>query len=867
MSPERWRKINDLLDEALDLSNDARSLMLNRVGRIDPSLRQELEQLLEADATLPEIFEVDVVDYAKPMLPSPLDDVVGKGLHLGAYRIVREIGKGGMGRVFLAERADGQYQQTVALKVLRPGLDTTDAQRRFQTERQVLASLNHPHIARLFDGGITNDGRPFLVMEYVEGKPIDSFCDSRTLTIEERLNLFIPVVEAIHHAHQKLVVHRDLKPSNIFVTPEGEVKLFDFGIARLLDEAEMSSDTVSTRTSQRWMTPEYAAPEQIRGEAISTATDVYQLGVVLYELLTGHRPFVPDGQGIQRVERAVLDTEPTKPSTAVSRVTRKTSEGESVLVDSTSVSRARGVLPDRLRQVLEGDLDNITLKALSKKPEERYASAEAFVEDIKRHLAGFPVKARTPTAGYRIRSFVRRHRIGVCASALVVLSVLCGLGIALWQARVARSEREEAETLAQALEGIFEEANPVFASQVGAPGLGDLLDRSLDRIETDLTDQPTMQSRMLYTIGSTYYDIHRVSDAERVLTHALHLSREHNGEQDLTTARIMRRLGTVRQQAALLAGESDSTLLPLLRNALSIFQARLDSNDGELASGMTTLADVLRRGTEEERLEAMSLLNNALAIQRLPHNIQTGWAVTTLSYMAEAEMDAGNYNQAAENYTEAEELATDLFGDNHLRTARTRNDLAFCLLAMGRYDEAETYARLGLPTLIETLGDSNLVVTETRRTLAGALRRRGEYNEAERLLRAALEATPNPRERNVTLGSLATLLRERGDLNSAASAQREAIDLQRELLGSDHPMFAYSVSKLARILHEQGRSTESEELLLAALRPLESDLESNRRAVQYLATELTRLFESTGRVNEAMPYRDLVDVQDNAIVH
>src|SRR5690606_11886872 len=322
--------------------------------------------------------------------------------------------------VYLAERADGTFEQQVALKLMRAVPGRHDLEARFRAERQILASLNHPHIARVFDGGMAEDGRPYLVMEYIEGAPIDAYCDQRRLSVRERLRLFQKVAEVVHFAHRNLVVHRDLKPSNILVTNDGSVKLLDFGIAKLLDP-EGDREAV-TRTGNRWMTPEYAAPEQVRGEAITTATDLYQLSVVLYELLTGRSPFQAAGRSAFEIEKAVCEEEPTRPSTAVTE-THETATDTAPLTPE-AVSRARKTEVQALRKTLSGDLDAIVLKGLRKEPTARYASAEAMVEDVKRYLAGLPVEAQRGSTGYRLRKFVQRNRGAVLAVAAFALLLL-----------------------------------------------------------------------------------------------------------------------------------------------------------------------------------------------------------------------------------------------------------------------------------------------------------------------------------------------------------------------------------------------------------------------------------------------------------
>jgi serine/threonine protein kinase len=340
------------------------------------------------------------------------------GKRIGRYAVVREIGRGGMGAVYLAERADGHFQRQVAIKVLKAGRKTEEVLRRFTRERQILASLQHPAIARLYDGGITDDGQPYFVMEHVDGAPIDAYCDQRQSTVEERLGLFVKVGEAVQHAHDNLVVHRDLKPSNILVTGQGEVKLLDFGIAKLMEPGQGVKAAPSARTTARLFTPGYASPEQIRGEPVTTASDTYQLGLLLYELLTGRRVHRMDERTLGALGQAICDTLPAAPSAALT-VASRDSASSSETWTADKAGQLRRTTRERLRKRLAGDLDTIVLMALRREPERRYATAEQMVDDVRRHLAGLPVRARPDTLRYRAGKFVRRHTHALAAAAAV----------------------------------------------------------------------------------------------------------------------------------------------------------------------------------------------------------------------------------------------------------------------------------------------------------------------------------------------------------------------------------------------------------------------------------------------------------------
>lgn len=440
MTPERLEQIGEVLEKALALDASQRGKYLDEACASDAELRREVESLLDSHEQAGSQFlnEAAISGLGSPKTPGRAE--VGAGRRVGPYLVEKEIGHGGMGEVFSAVRADGQYKKKVAIKLVRSGYDTELILERFRNERQILASQDHPNIARLLDGGTTEEGIPYLVMELVEGAPIDDYCDARKLDVTSRLQLFRQVCGAVQYAHQRLVIHRDLKPSNILVTPEGSPKLLDFGIAKLLDSSGSTEATML-----RPMTPEYASPEQICGEPITTASDVYSLAVVLYRLLTGRSPYHLDTHTPAKLADAITHEEPERPSTSVQRTESVIRNGEPRGLTPESVSSTREASPLRLQRRLRGDLDFILLKALRKEPARRYASVDQFAEDIRNHLEGLPVSARKGTWSYRTGKFVQRHKAGVAAAALVLVTLITGIVATLREARIAEANRRRAE--------------------------------------------------------------------------------------------------------------------------------------------------------------------------------------------------------------------------------------------------------------------------------------------------------------------------------------------------------------------------------------------------------------------------------------
>ncbi|HEX7333061.1 MAG TPA: serine/threonine-protein kinase [Pyrinomonadaceae bacterium] len=484
MSPETWQEIKLIFNAAIELEPSEQSAFLDSAC-LDAGTRREVERMLAADYAT-------VLDHSPLATHSFAEGARLEGRRIGRYRIVGEVGRGGMGAVFAAVRDDGQFEQKVAVKVILSGLNTETIARRFRNERQILASLEHPNIARLLDGGMSDDGLPFYVMEFIEGEPIDDYCSARDLSLHARLDLFRQVCAAVSYAHRRLIVHRDIKPSNILVTPSGQVKLLDFGIAKVVSRT--NDGERGTATQLGLMTPAYASPEQFRGEQVTTATDVYSLGVVLYRLLTGQLPYNLTDLRLDQMLRLVCETEPPRPSQAIA-------DGP---------------------QSLKGDLDNIVLKALKKEPDRRYESVEQLSEDLRRYLAELPVSARPDTFSYRASKFVKRNRVAVVAASLVFFALIAGIVGTTYQARAARRERERAE---KRFEQVRKLANNVvfkyhdaIADLPGATATREMLVKDaleyLDNLSQDAQDNPVLAQELALTylkIGNVQGETYRAN--------------------------------------------------------------------------------------------------------------------------------------------------------------------------------------------------------------------------------------------------------------------------------------------------------------------------------------------------------------------
>ncbi|GAB5536936.1 MAG: hypothetical protein Rubg2KO_31850 [Rubricoccaceae bacterium] len=789
----RWTRVQTLFEQALDRPKDEQSAWLRAQCGDDPDLYHEVEALLEGDTNQHTLFEGRVADLLTPSDFNAALVTSRAGDRVGPWELADRIGEGGMGAVYRAHRAD-DFEQTAALKLIKPGMDSEAVVARFQAERQILARLQHPGIARLLDGGLTDERRPYFAMELVDGQPITSYCDDRQLGVADRLRLFVQVCEAVRYAHQSLVVHRDLKPSNILVSPDGEVKLLDFGIARVLED---DRDLELTRTGQRVLTPSYAAPEQVRGEAPTTATDVYALGGLLYRLLCGVPPIDTEGRSAAEVELAVLNEIPKRPSDRV----------------TMDAARHRETSENELATRLRGDLDVICLKALEKEPERRYGSAGELLSDVQRQLDGQPIEARPATRRYRAGLFVKRHRAGVLgtAAALIALVALTGFyTVRLANERDrAEAEAETAQQTAEFLENLFEGATPD-----GSQGLeltaADLLRAGTRQLEEDLEDQPGVRADLYRVVGKVY-----------------------------------RKLGAY-----------DSSVVYLER-ALAIRQ-QLD-DPLALSEVQSHLAASLRRAGDPER--AIELNQAALAIQSehlgpdapdvgVLHSA-IGAAYHDLAQLDEAE---AAYRTAIRILADQPDFADDADGamNNLAGLLYNRQDYAEAAEIAGRvvrsqearYDSSRMTVGMAYGTYGMALHDSG--------DLDGA---ETAYRSAIRIFRRLSgEDHPSLAYPLLDLGSLQL---ERGDFDEAQSSIREAMRIQEASLGSDSPELAISNAKLGFLYLESDRLEEAGQQFQTSLGVLRPALGDEHYRVAESAGGLAQVYTNLGDHARAEPlYRE-----------
>jgi eukaryotic-like serine/threonine-protein kinase len=758
MDDKRRLEIEAVFDELVDLPESERTAALRRRCASDLDLAAEVRALLEAHEIAERIF---------PDAPT--------GRMVGPYRIVREIGRGGMGVVYLADRADGQFEKRVAIKLIQSASADDPLHRRFLAERQILAGLEHPDIARLLDGGITDDGRPYLVLEYVDGLPITEYCDRHRLAVEDRLRLFIRVCDAVQYAHRNLIIHRDLKPGNILVTETGEVRLLDFGIAKLIQPKEGTRAAPLTRAEFRLLTPGYASPEQVRGDPLTTASDVYSLGVLLYELMTGCSPYpkVP-GSTADLIEMVCL-RDPERPSARSVRGEvfggawdqEDPSESAGELAPRERSVR-RGTTPERLRRRLRGDLDSIVLMALRKEPALRYASCDLLRQDIEAHLADLPVRAHRGSRRYRMGRFMRRYRVETAAAALIAVSLVGGTAAATWQAVVAgreqaraEAERAKAEEVAAFLEGLFAAVDPYApsAERLDTLRVRELLSRGAERVRGGLADQPDVRAQMLDVVGRVYGSLGLFEDA-----------------------------------------------IPLLEEALEVRRGLLPRSADELALTLDHFGRLLTETGDLERGEAM--LREALQIRRASRSTDLAATATNLNAVANALRARGRFVEAEEYHLSAIQTLRS-GGEVHVPVlAEVLTDLVATHEVQGDYEAAEARAREAVDLHLTVYGPMHPRLALAMGQLGLLLQRRAAYPEAEALFQQAYAITgaalgeEHPRSAEL-LGRLASARRWQRDYEAADSLNRKAISLQRKLYGDRHPEVANSLNNLASVLRQK----------------------------------------------------------------
>ncbi len=778
MDRHRWLVVSPLLDEALDLPTEARASWLTSLEARDGALAAELRGLLAEQARLDAsgYLEGDV----SPHHPTPDPRASLAGQVVGAYRLVSTLGHGGMGTVWLAERCDGRFEGRAAVKLLNLALLGRAVEGRFQREGTILARLTHPNIAHLIDAGVTASGQPYLVIELVDGQHLDRYCADQTLSVDRRLTLFLEVLQAVAHAHANLVVHRDLKPSNVLVSAAGQVKLLDFGIAKLVSDEEgwSSADggtSALTREAGAAMTPQFAAPEQLVEGHITTATDVYALGVLLYVLLTGRHPMGEALESPARLIRAIVDDEPPRMSDVV--------DGAATDAEAKAQHATRcGTTTARLRRMLRGDLDTIVARALKKAPAERYGSVAAMADDIRRYLDREPIAARPDTLRYRAAKFVGRHTSGVVAAAAVAV-VLVGL-VAFYTTRLAterdRAQREatKASRVSEALTGLLRGADPIANRATGeALTVRGLIDAGAEQARTGLADHPEAQAEILTVLGRLYRQFGDYDRAVPLLEQALASGRQVYGAEHLLLAQTLNELGAVLTQKGDYAAASDR-----LERALDMRIRLLGTDHADVAVTMVELGRIYQDRGLNDRAEPLQ--REALAIRERVLGPEDRETAVSLSGLASVLRLKGELDAAQVLLDRCLDLNIRTRGATHPNTGSTWHDLALIALEQRDYPRADAALQRALAIHRQALGDAHPNVALSLDALAHVHIARRQYAEATSALERALaimRTTFGDDHQLVAIYSanLATTHLARGDAAAAEPLLREALRIRR----------------------------------------------------------------------------------------
>lgn len=897
-------RVEELFEAALDLPPEARDDFVSERCGGDGALARDVRRLLRAHQRPGGLLDEGAPASAAGLLDTgvwgggrgPLEERVGP------YRIRDELGRGGTGVVYLAERDDGQFRRRVAIKVIQAGHDP-DLRARVLAERQILASLDHPNIAQLLDAGVTDDGRFYLVMEHVAGLPLDLYCDRMRLSVRERLELFVTVAEVVEHAHRNLVVHRDLKPSNILVTPEGRVKLLDFGIAKLLNPALAGVDAPVTRRGSLVLTPEYASPEQLRGETLTTATDVYSLGVILYRLLCGHPPWEGGARTAAGVLDAMAGKDPPRPSQQAGRPREEAEDGSGRTVTVEEIAADRRSTTARLPRILRGDLDAIVLKALREEPTRRYGSAESLAQDVRRYLKREPVAAHRDSRGYRLAKLLRRHRAESVAALVVLVSLVAGVAATGWQARVAGRERDRAaEALLQAeralaqseevsdfLMQLFQAGDPLVG-EAGEVTARDLVRRGTLRAD-QLADQPVVQARMLDVLGQIQRHFGANDEAGALLERAVAIRRAELGPGSpevaaslLGLARARRDSGR-REEARRLVEEAleiRSAAWPtphpevaeavfelgwlaplpeqerLYREALALHR-EADGDPATEAAMLEALATNLRRRGKLE--EAVTTARRALALRQETFGPDAAETAVAFYHLGDHVRDVqGDLDEAEHLYRRGIAIHTRAYGPASLHLVHGLHALATLHMRRGEHAEAEALFRRVLAIRRGATGPDNAALSRTLGVVALAVAEQGRLEEAEGILREALahgERVQGPEavDRHGNLADLGWVLSRQGRWDEARVAFLEAVSLRLRAGGPDDIVLHELHRRWGRLLTVSGRYDEAEDHLRTALEGLDRVYEPEHPNHVDARRALHELYTAWGRPGEAARYR------------
>lgn len=856
MDQQRWKQINEIVDTALNLEKEERRSYIKQQCKNNLQLKSKVTELLEsieksgAEDFLesPESYPLNLVSDLSKSSVEISSSLIGQ--HIGNYKITDLVGHGGMGSVFLAKRSDETFDKTVALKILRRGMDTPSNVARFERERNILAKLNHPHIARLLDGGMTEEGLPYLVMEYIEGISLNTYCAENNLSLESRIELFKAICRAVQHAHNNAVIHRDLKPSNILVTEEGQIKILDFGIAKLLETGDTVTNLFQTQTGARILTMGYAAPEQVKGETVTTATDTYTLGTLFYEMLVGVHPFDLKLKNLTEVEKIILN----KPPSPLLQKFKGLAESR-----QAEIAGKRNISASKMQTYLQGDLSAIVMKALRKEPGSRYDTVDQLLEDLQKKDRNLPIIAREDTLRYKTSKFLKRHKISIFVAAGFFLLTTGFAAFYTWQITQERNraqlEAEKAQQVSTFLADLFQASDPVHNPKDSLT-VGNLLQRGQKRIN-QLEDQPIVQAQLLEVMGQAYTNLGEYDKAKPLLNESHNIQEKvfSNSSPELASsfrniAYLQHKMGNFANAESLLnsalqiqkkslgiyheetAKTLDRYALALSRQSkhadadsiyqkvLEIQQKVLPANHPDKAATLNNQAFALRRLGKPKKSEQK--LRASLDIWRQHYGNIHPNILEGLNDLAIVEEKQGNLEDALTLYKEALEVTHELYEGPNPNTAQLLNNIGSTLLKFGRPKDAESYIKKAFTMRKKILRPMHPAMAGNYATMGTMYIEMEEYEKARPLITKSLRIDKKLRGENHPyvagdLKNLGSIALGKRSYDEAENYFRRSVDILESTFSPHHPGVAASLNPLGKVLYLRGRPQEAEKKLRRAL--------------------------------------------------
>lgn len=844
MNQERLNKVKELFEKAIMFNQKDRDSFLEMECGNDIALKNEVISLIASINNTKDFLEepLTISEQYKIIF---VDPYIGK--QIGNYIIDGEAGVGGMGIVYSGKRNDKEFEQKVAIKILKHGISSEYLVKRFQIERQTLANLQHANIATLLDGGRTNEGLPYLVLEFVDGIPITQYCSENKLSIEQSLNLFREVCGAVHYAHQNLVVHRDLKPGNILVTKDGTIKLLDFGIAKLIDEDLFDYSDGLTKTGVWHLTPEYASPEQIKGEKITTASDVYSLGVLLYQILTGSQPYKITNNSPASISKIITEEIIIKPSEKLKQT-----------LITTDVNK---ILLEKNYKHLKGDLDNIILKAMHKDPTRRYVSVEQLSEDIRRHLIGLPVVAQKDTAGYRLNKFIKRHKAGFFTSVGFLVFLIASLFAIIWQANVASKERDNANLEKQKVETVnsflLEMLSSVDPTEVGRDvKVYDVLKKASVDVGRDFTSHPEIEALLRKTIGKTLVNLSEYDEAKNHLVRSFELNNKVFGENSYQSAESLHELALYYHWIGELS-LSDS----LYKKSIKIFRSNIESPPRAIASALNDFATLLQ--DQSHYRESLTYLYEAYDIFIKNYGFNDRDVASTANNIAMSLEAINDLDGALKYYNKSLEFYLKTYGPERPEVSTIYNNLSYIYISKNDFVTAESYFKKSLDLKIKTLGEKHSLVGLAYMNLGAIQYTSSKFKQAEENILTAQKLFSTTLNDNHIWRALAEfwyskILIEKAEYNSAEELLKSALSVYKNNYDGEHPNIVSAYAELGVVKFYQKKYSEAEKLLVDGYEKIKVIKgEQNFNTIRFLEY-LVRYYTETNNPSKTSYYQKLL---------